>query len=67
MKTGKITDEERRQWVLNDEGLYDLQRRSGLSVREFIRRGDNRVLIDRVISAVTSGAKPAHYLKYGPR
>jgi len=55
-------DEERRQWIENDEGLYDTQRASGLSMREFIRQ--NREFLDSVIETVTSGRKPAHYLKY---
>ena len=58
----KYNDEERRQWVQNDEGLYDAQRMSGLNVREFVRQ--NRTFIDSVIETVMSGRKPAHYLKY---
>lgn len=56
-------DEEREQWIANDEGLYNDQRRSRLSVREYIRT--NRAEIDAVIDNVTSGAKPAHYMEYG--
>jgi hypothetical protein len=58
-------DEERRLWVLNDEGLYNMQQQSGLSTREFIKQ--NRALIDEVIANVTGHKKPAHYLAYGPR
>ena len=57
-------DEERRQWVENDEGLYDSYRMSRLNMRQFIRQ--NRAFIDSVIDTVTSGNKPAHYLKYDP-
>lgn len=57
-----MNDKERRQWVDNDEGLYDLQRRSKTPAKKWIR--ENRALIDTVIEAVTSGAKRAHYLKY---
>lgn len=59
----KINDEDRRQWVLNDEGLYNLYRASGRSVREFVRQ--NRPEIDAVIDNIVSGQKPAHYLVYG--
>lgn len=40
-------DDERRLWVLNDEGLYLWHQREGGSVREFIRR--NRAEIDAAI------------------
>jgi hypothetical protein len=59
----KHNDEEREQWIANDEGLYDWQRKSGLSMRAFIRA--NRAEIDAAIDNVTSGKKPAHHLKYG--
>lgn len=62
-RTKRRNDEERRLWVLNDEGLYDMQRTSGLSMRAFIRA--KRSEIDEVIANVESGAKPGHYLKYG--
>jgi hypothetical protein len=55
-------DEERRQWVMNDEGLYDLCRQSRKPVRDWIR--ENRALIDECIDQVCDGGKPAHYLKY---
>lgn len=28
----KLNDEERRQWVLNDEGLYNWARREGVKI-----------------------------------
>jgi hypothetical protein len=63
---GRLNDEERRLWVLNDEGLYNAQQESGLSTSEFIKK--HRALIDEVIANVTGHKKPAHYLAYpGPR
>ena len=59
----RINDEERRLWIDNDEGLYNWQPSSGLSMRKFIR--ENREEIDRVIRNVVDGKKPAHYLAYG--
>jgi hypothetical protein len=58
-----MNDDDRRQWVDNDEGLYDMYRRSRLSMREFIRQ--NRKLIDEVAGKVVSGDQRPHYLKYG--
>lgn len=60
-------DEERRLWVLKDEGLYRLYyatyrcQKGGL--QGFIR--SNRKLIDEAIDNVVSGAKPSHYKAYG--
>ena len=59
----KHNDSEREQWIVNDEGLYDLQRRSGKSMRNWIR--ENREMIDQCIDKVSGGKAPAHYLKYG--
>lgn len=56
-------DEDRRLWVLNDEGLYRLQLASRLGVRAFIRR--NRQVIDEIIDGVESGKHQSHYLVYG--
>lgn len=58
-----LNDDARAQWIDNDEGLYDMWRRSGLSKREFIRR--NRLMLTESITNVLEGKKPAHYLKYG--
>lgn len=58
-----MNNTEREQWIDNDEGLYDWWRSSRLSKREFIKQ--NRAEIDQAIERVTSGAQPAHYLKYG--
>lgn len=51
------------QWIDNDEGLYDWWRSSGLSKWKFIRA--NRKELVEAIRNVTSGNRPAHYLKYG--
>ena len=58
-----MNNTEREQWIDNDEGLYDWWKSSRVSKREFIRQ--NRAEIDAAIESVTSGAKPAHHLKYG--
>lgn len=59
----KHNDEERRQWIENDEGLYNWQRSSRLSMTRFIR--ENRKEIDEAIDNVLENRKPAHYLAYG--
>ena len=63
-----MNDAEREEWVMNDEGLYDLlnewRRKNKGGVRGFIRA--NRSFIDVAIGYVLSGEKPAHHLKYGP-
>jgi hypothetical protein len=58
-----INDEERRQWVDNDEGLYSLWQESGIGQYRWVK--ENRAIIDEVIVNVRDGKKPAHYLKYG--
>ncbi len=64
MKKRTHNNEERRQWILNDEGLYTWQRRSGNSMKQFIR--ENRTEIDKAIDNMMDGTKPQHYLRYGP-
>lgn len=56
--------EEKKLWILNDEGLYNAWQRSGLSMDAFIKKMGSEV--EEVIENVTSGAKPAHYLAYPP-
>ncbi len=63
MAKAKHNDEERRQWVLNDEGLYDWYRGTRMTVTAFIKA--HRKEIDEVIDNVNSGARRQHYLKYG--
>ena len=58
-----INDKDREQWVNNDEGLYDLWRRSGKGITVWVRA--NRPMIDAVIKAVRDSEAPAHFLKYG--
>lgn len=48
-------DEERRLWVLNDEGLYNWWTRSRLPLKKFIK--DNRVELDKAIDKAL-GVKP---------
>lgn len=57
-----MNDQEREQWVLNDEGLYSMKLSSRQSMRVFIR--ENRAFIDELINNVTNGKKKAHYLVY---
>lgn len=59
----KINDNDRAQWIDNDEGLWREWGRSGKAKRLFIR--DNRAMIDECINNVIGGKKPAHYLAYG--
>lgn len=59
-----MNDRDREQWVDNDEGLYNLMRRSRLSKRAWIRA--NRALIDEVAGNVASGSKRQHYMAYDP-
>ncbi len=63
MASQKHNDDERRQWVLNDEGLYRMWRSSSQTMTNWVKH--NRKVIDEVIDNVTSGKKPQHYLQYG--
>ncbi len=58
-----MNNNDRRDWINNDEGLYSWYRSSRLSMTEFIKQ--NREEIDAYINNVTSGRKPAHYGAYG--
>jgi len=52
-------DQERELWVLNDEGLYNWQRSSKMSMRKFIR--EHRKEIDDIITnAVTKKTRVFH-------
>ncbi len=64
MKRQRLNNEDRRQWILNDEGLYNWHRSTRLPMAQFIR--ENREELDRCILNVLDGTKPAHYLAYGP-
>lgn len=59
-----MNNDDRTQWIDNDEGLYRWWKSSRLSKRKFIQQ--NRTEIDAAIEAVTSNRKPAHFLRYGP-
>lgn len=63
----RMNDEERRQWVENDEGLHNIchaeMRMERISKKEWIKR--NRGLIDRAAGLMVNGEKPGHYLVYG--
>jgi len=63
MTAQSLNDDDRAQWIDNDEGLYDWWRSSRQSKRDFIRA--NRAEIDAAIRSVLEGTKPAHHLKYG--
>ena len=58
-----LNDNDRSQWIDNDEGLYNWWRSSRRPKRAFIR--ENRSELDRCILNVRDGRKPAHYLAYG--
>lgn len=60
-----MNNQDREQWIDNDEGLYDWWKSSRKSKREFIK--ENREEIDTAINAVLNNDKPAHHLKYGGR
>ena len=57
-----MNNQEREQWIDNDEGLYDWWKSSRQSKRDFIQA--NRAEIDAAINNVLGGTKPASYLKY---
>ena len=65
-----MNNDERLQWVLNDEGLYNWMRswkrsapKGNRRTSDFIR--ENRTEIDECIRNVTTRKRPAHYLAYG--
>lgn len=63
MKAARLNDDERRQWVLNDEGLYLWWQRSRQPIKAFIWA--HRAELDSAIKPVIEGDKPAHHLRYG--
>lgn len=58
-----LNNDDRCQWIDNDEGLYNWWKSSRLSKREFIKQ--NKQELDTCILTVLTGKKPAHYLAYG--
>lgn len=61
MRTQRLNDEERRQWVLNDESLYRWHRAEQITLHRTLHRFIrlNRVRIDEHIKAIRDAA-PAH-------
>lgn len=63
----RLNDEERREWVENEEGLQGIchaeMRMYRISKKEWIKR--NRKLIDQVAGEVRGREKREHYLMYG--
>lgn len=59
-----MCNNERQNWINNDEGLYNWYKSSRLSMTEFIKQ--NREQIDECINNVLGHKKQAHYLAYGP-
>ena len=55
----KMNDEERRQWVLNDEGLYNWYISSRMELYNFIQK--HRKEIDKAIDNVLNPKKPKMY------
>lgn len=53
-----LNDEERRQWVDNDEGLYNWWKSTKMGLYRFVR--ENRAEIDAVINQ-TLNRKPEPY------
>ena len=60
-----MNDNDRSQWIDNDEGLYRLWKASGWSKKKFLSH--NRAVVDYVAAKIKSGEKPAHYLAYPDR
>lgn len=56
MKQGKLSNREREQWILNDEGLYNWFRSDRDPMSKFI--SENREEIDKIISAHRRLNKP---------
>lgn len=57
-----INDQDRGEWINNDEGLYLLWKRSRKSKKTFIK--ENRGLLDEIIIGCRNGDIPVHYLVY---
>lgn len=56
MKNAPLNDNDREEWIINDEALLGWQRSSGLSMRAFIRA--NRAELDRLIKSVRDAPPP---------
>ena len=62
MKSQSVTIREINEWIDNDEGLYNWFKRSRQTRQQFIK--ENKTELQRCISLVLNGDKPAHYLAY---
>ena len=60
-----MNENQRSEWIDNDEGLYNWWQKSHQNKRKFMR--ENREGIDLVIRQLLSGEKRAHYLAYPDR
>ena len=55
-----MNDQERKNWVMNDEGLYNWWRSSRQGITQFIK--ENRTEIDRAINNVLN--RPSFTRRY---
>lgn len=60
-----MNDEDRKQWVSNDEGLYSLWQASGKPLTTWLKVKVNRQVVDEVAENVRTGKRRQHYLAYG--
>jgi len=56
MRTRKLNNDDRRQWIDNDEGLYNWYRSSRLSMTKFIK--ENKEELDAAINRVLNAPPP---------
>jgi hypothetical protein len=56
-----MDDEERREWVRNDEGLYRSWKRSRMGLYRFVK--ENRDVIDSILKARGVDVSPARLKK----
>lgn len=61
MKTDRLNNADREQWIDNDEGLYNWWRSSRQSKRQFIK--DNREELDACINRAL-GREPQQSRRY---
>jgi len=58
-----MNDSERRDWVENDEGLYEMWKASRMPISKFVRMYRNE--LDNLIQPIMEGKEKPHYLIYG--
>jgi len=56
MAKNKLNNDDRRQWIDNDEGLYNWYRSSRLSMTKFIK--ENKEELDAAINRVLNAPPP---------